>query len=174
MNPWLIVGSLVALIAVGLGGDYLGHERGVKEERLVWQTRESKELADANTKILALEEKARADERAHAMKLAKIAAEHQQEIADAQVQKDRDVADARAGRIILRIPAPCKDSSGGVTPGASATPGVGDGGAAAELPHETTADLLALADDADAVTRQLTACQAVIRADRSESRSPRP
>lgn len=174
MNPWFIVGFLVVCAAAFVGGDYLGHKRGVDQERLAWQTRESAELRDANAMILGLEEKARSDERAHAKKLAVIAAKHQKEIADAEDQKNRDVADARAGRIILRIPAPCQSPDAGASGTASGTPGVGDGAATAELPREVTADLLALADDADAVVRQLSECQAVVREDRGEARSPLP
>lgn len=168
MNPWLIVGALVALIAVGLGAGAYGHHLGVTAEREAWEKREAQELADANTKIRTLEEAARTSEAAHAAALAEIDAKHTQEIEDAKKQRDRDVRDARSGRIVLRIPTPCKAAGGGAAAKAPAAPGVGDGGATAELPRAVTADLLELADDADAVVRQLQACQGVVRADRAQ------
>lgn len=167
MNPYAILGAVLAwllsLAAVGYWQNGAGHTA----ERVVWQARETNELAAANVKIKKLEDEARATERAHANALASIAEQHQKEIADAEIQKQSDVAAARAGRIVLRIPSPCKGPGGGGTATATASPGVGDGGATAELPRETAANLFALADDADAVARQLAQCQKVVREDRA-------
>ncbi len=167
MNPYVILGIVIAWIAslgaVGWWQNAAGHTA----ERVTWQARENKELQDANASIKRLEEAARAAEQAHATELAKIGENHQKEIADAQAQKDRDVAAARAGRIVLRIPAPCKAADGSQPAKTPAAPGVGDGGTTAELPRSVTEDLLSLANDADAVVRQLGECQAVIRSDRA-------
>lgn len=166
MNPWIIVGFLVALAGTGTGGYFFGHSHGVTGEREVWEKRESTELQAANQKIYALEEAARVAESAHALALAAIGTKHAKEIEDARKQKERDVADARSGRIVLRYPSPCKASSGGISAPAAAAPSVRDGAETAELPREITADLFALANDADEVVRQLSACQAVIFDDR--------
>lgn len=169
MNPWIIVGFLGTLIAVGAGGYVKGHSDGVTKEHAAALARDNDELVAANASIRRLEEAARATEQAHATALAKIGEDHQKEISDAAAQKDRDIAAARAGRIILRIPAPCKGANGSAATKAPASTGVGDGGTTAELPRTITEDLLVLADDADSVVRQLAACQAVIRSDRSNA-----
>lgn len=166
MNPYVILGLVIAWVASLAGVGYWQNGAGHTAERVTWQARENTELQAANAKIFELEEAARAAEAAHTTELDKIAQRHQREIADAEVQKEADVAAARAGRIVLRIPAPCKDPNGGEGTAATAAPGVGDGGATAELPREITANLYALADDADKVVRQLAECQAVVVEDR--------
>lgn len=166
MNPWIIVGFLVALIAVGVGGYTKGNADGVTKEHAAALARDNAELTAANLSIRKLEEAARETEQAHALMLSTIAMKHEKEIADAATQKDADVAAARSGRIVLRIPATCKSPNGGSGPKTAAGPGVGDGGATTELPREIAGNLLALADDADAVVRQLAACQAVVLSDR--------
>lgn len=168
MNPYLIIGLIVAwLTSLGVVG-YWQNEAGHTAEKVAWQQRENKELADANAAIKRLEEAARAAENAHAAALGEIATKHQQEITDAAAQKDRDVAAARAGRIVLRIPTACPSANGDNAAKTPAAPSVGNGGATTGLPSEITANLLALADDADAVVRQLSQCQAVVIEDRKD------
>ncbi len=171
MNPWIIVGFLVALIAVGAGGYLKGEHDGTTAEKAVWQKRDNDELRTANARILELEEQARSEERRHAEELAAISAGFEKEKANAAIQKDRDVAAARAGALSLRIHSPCKDPGGSEGSAASAPASERDGAATIELPREVTANLFALADDADEVVKQLTACQAVIKADRAQGRS---
>lgn len=166
MNPWIIVGFLVALGAAGTGGYFFGHSNGTTAEREAWEKRENTELQAANQKIHDLEEAARTSERAHAVAVAAIGIQHAKEIEDARKQKERDVADARSGALSLRIATPCKGASLRLGSPAAAAPSVGDGAETVELPREITADLFAFADDADEVARQLTACQAVILDDR--------
>ena len=167
MNPYLIIGLIVAwLVSLATVG-YWQNAAGHTAERVIWQARDNEELTKANADIKRLEEAARATEQAHTAALGKIAEDHQKEITDAAAQKERDVAAARAGRIVLRIPAACPRPNGGGAPKVAAAPSLGDGGATAELPRQVVADLLSLADDADAVTRQLGECQAVVRADRT-------
>lgn len=166
MNPWIIVGFLVALAGACAGGYFFGHSTGTTAERETWEKRENTELQAANAKVHGLEEAARASERAHAVQIASIGTQHAKEMEDARKQKDRDMANARSGALSLRISAPCKASSGGIRAPAAPASGVGDGAETIELPREITANLFALADDADEVVRQLTACQAVILDDR--------
>lgn len=169
MNPWLILGMLVLAIVAGLGGEWHGHATGVVQEKAAWQAREGTELRAANAKILALEEAARKEEAARAAGLDKVAKIYEEKLADAEAQKDRDVRAARAGTLSLRIPTPCKAAGLGGTAQAAPGTGLGDGGATTELPREIAADLFALADDADKVVKQLTACQAVVREDRARA-----
>ena len=168
MNPWLIVGALVALIAAGGGGYLYGEHVGKLTEHDAAITRDNKELTTANAKILTLEQEARATEGRHAAALAKIADDHQQEIIDAEIQRQNDVAAARAGRIVLRIPTPCERPDGGSAAGTPAAPGVGDGAKTTGLPRQITEDLLVLVDDANSVVRQLGECQKVVIDDRKK------
>jgi prophage endopeptidase len=166
VNPCLIIGLLLAwgasLGAVGWWQNGAGH----KAERVAWQAREIEQNNRFAAATKKAEEDRRADEQAHAAAVDVIARSHAQEIEDARKQKDRDVAAARAGTVGLRFNA-SRDPAGGCKPsGPAAGAGNGDGGATTELPREIAADLFALADDADEVVRQLSACQAVVRADR--------
>lgn len=170
MNPWIIVGFLVALIAVGAGGYLKGEHDGKTAEKAEWQGRENTELTAANAKIFALEEGARKLEREHAQRLADISAKFEKDKANAAAQKERDIAAARAGALSLRIPSPCKDPGGSDGGAAPASPGERDGAKTTELPRAVTEFLLGFADDADEVVDQLTACQAVISSDRASRR----
>lgn len=100
-------------------------------------------------------------EKEHEKLLIQIGIHYKKEFEDVEARRVRDVAAARAGTLRLRIP-------GSVCPGpatqAGAAPAGSDGAEAGELPREVAADLLTLANDADNVVNQLTACQAVVRA----------
>lgn len=104
---------------------------------------------------------ARAREHELANAAATIAQTLEKDKADALRKKDRIIADLRAGAIGLRLPMPVPDSG---SPPAAA--GKCDGRAAGELPREVAEFLLGEAARADEVTKQLAACQAVLRADR--------
>lgn len=165
MNPYVIIGLLIAWVASLGAVGWWQNDAGHTAERVVWQKRDNEALTKANAAIKRLEEEARASELRHAEDLNVISTGYQKELVNAKAQKDRDVAAARAGTLGLRFRA-----EGGTCPGgtgqATASSGGRDGPATAELPSEIAAGLFALADDADEVVLQLTACQAVIRSDR--------
>jgi hypothetical protein len=166
MNPWAILGLGAAwAVTLGVAGAWQNHA-GHVAERVDWQRRDNAELRTANVRIQELEGQRRAEEERHALELDSIAMKHEKEISDAATQKTSDVAAARAGALSLRIPTTCESPARDAGGEAAAGAGVGDGGATAELPREITADLYALADDADAIVLQLNACQAVVRSDR--------
>lgn len=167
MNPWIALGLVLAWVASLAGVGYWQNDAGHTAERVAWQTRDNEELRKANAKIIALNDAARQTEQQNAAKVAAIATDYERKLKDAKTQRDHDIADAYSGAIGLRIP-----STSGITAGGSeaatttAATGQCNGGTATELPRETVANLLALADDADEITNQLAACQEVIRADR--------
>ena len=151
--PWWLYVA-IGLVVYHFGALHVAASRATEECNAAWQ----KKIAAAQS---ASEEAAKRIEQAHAAALADLDTKYQQELKDANDQKDRDVAAARAGRIVLRyIPAPAK------LPDPPASPGGGDDPKGAELPPEVTASLYALADDADQVAKQLASCQAVVEADR--------
>jgi hypothetical protein len=168
MNPYVVVAVGVAWAGSLVGVGYWQNTAGHTAERVEWQARDNEQLRLANERIVTLQDAARATERLHATRLATVSTTYQKELQNAKAQRERDVAAARAGAIRLQY-TPDSERPGGSEAGAVTT-GTGrcDGSARGELPRETTADLLALVDDADEVVRQLTACQAVVRSDRGE------
>lgn len=97
----------------------------------------------------------------HAKLLGQLEADYKKEKEDAEARRIRDVAAARSGALRLRVPGTLCPAADGATVGA---PSGSDGAASGELPGPVAADLFALVHDADQVVRQLTACQAVVRA----------
>lgn len=164
---------LAALWAVYSGIDSRGFDRGVSETKATYETRDANALREAQSRIATLEANAREAERRAAADIAAISSNYQRKLADANALRDRDVADARSGAIRLSFNStgssncgPDRDS-GQSGPGQAAAGAAGrDGGAQTELPGEIAANLLTLANDADAVVNQLSACQAVVARDR--------
>jgi hypothetical protein len=165
-NPYIILGIVAAWLASLYGVGAWQNKAGHTVERAVWQERENTELVAANAKILKLEETKRAEEHLRAQAVAAISTKYEQEKSDAAKQNARDIADARSGALRLRINAICEGAPGSDAGQTPTAPGQRDAAAGTELPSEITADLFALADDADEVVKQLTACQEIVRSDR--------
>jgi prophage endopeptidase len=162
-NPWVLLGIagtwLASLVAVG----FWQHDAGATARDAYWQARDNEALVAANTTIERLNNEARETERARALQLFRIGENHAAEKDAAERRRRDDVANARSGALKLRVAGACPARSGDGAAAASAAPaGGGDGSTTAELPGEVTAALLDLANDADQVVRQLTACQATV------------
>lgn len=168
MNPYLIIGLLIGWLASLAGVGWWQNTAGHTAERTAWQTRENSELRAANAKIITLQASARRIEQAHALALSEISTNYQKDLSHAIKQRAADLAAVRAGTLRLRVQYPASIYAIGERP-AETCPGAGgrDGPQGTELPATITADLLALAADADDITRQLTACQRVILEDRA-------
>jgi len=168
----ILFGLLIAAI-VGLGYGYgeMRYDAGVTTERAAWTARENTELAQANAQIQKLEEDARTVERQHVEDLAEISANYQQELQDANDQKDRALADLRSGALQLRDPDAAAGQGTAVCPSTATAAGTGgrDGAAQGHLSAAASEFLLGLASDADQVAQQLTACQAIIASDRRQA-----
>lgn len=167
MNPYLIIGLLLAWGASLFGvGAWQRHD-GIQAERSDWQARENKELRTANAKILALETAARNAEHDHAQDLAAISTDYERKLKDANDQRSRDVSAARSGAIRLRDPNPPGfRACGSVAASTGSSPGGRDDSPPGELSGTSAEFLLGFANDADDVARQLDSCQQVITADR--------
>lgn len=171
---WLFVRTfwqpiLGAIIAVALIGYYNHHVNGlideaVSKERTLWQAQAAKDREAATNKIAEITQRERAKEQASTAIINAQAAKHQKEIQDEKDQRRRDVAAARSGALKLRDPgtttSACAGSSRTGPPATTASQR--DGASLTELSAEATEFLLELANDADAVARQLTSAQAVI------------
>lgn len=176
-NPWLIVAALIALAAAGAGGGYVGwqmRDAGAQRDRVAWEKTRKEEAVQAATEIDKAQRAARAAEQRAASDAASDAAHYQRVIDDAHAQRDRDVAAARAGAIRMRVSGGCRavqaDGGGSAAPPAA---GSGDHGSTdAELPPETTGNVLGIGDDADAVVNQLAAAQQRLLFDQAHCGQP--
>ena len=167
MNPYVIIGLLVAWGASLVGVGWWQNDAGHVAERTTWQARENGELRTANATIKALQEQARKDEQTHAAALAAVSTDYERKLSDANKQRAADVAAIRAGTIRLRDPNPTGlRACGGLAAQVGAGAGRRDGPEGGELSEAAAGFLLEFASDADDVARQLTACQAVVVKDR--------
>lgn len=137
---------------------------GVAERDAAWLARDNAELRAANAKIARLNREAREKESQHQQALAAVSAGYQEDLKHAEDQKRRDVAAARAGTVRLRDAlATCNATRGSGARESIAAAGGRDAAAGAELSPAATEFLLGLANDADAVARQLTRAQDLVR-----------
>ena len=151
--------GVLAVLALLAGVWWHGHSRGAAGVQAEWDA----DRARLNTQLLAQERSARAAEQQHTQALAAIDAKYHEDERNAQLETDRLRAQLRAGAVRLSVPVVAGSCSLSAT-GAGA--GSGDGAERADIQPAAADDLVALAADADAVVRQLSACQAVVRADR--------
>jgi hypothetical protein len=167
MNPYVIIGLIVAWVASLAGVGYWQNEAGHVDERTTWQTRENGELRTANATITALQEQARKSEHDHAAALATVSTDYERKLSDANKQRAADAAALRAGTLRLRDPNPTGLSTcGGLGAQIGAGAGRRDGPEGGELSEAAAEFLLGFASDADDVARQLAACQEVVVKDR--------
>lgn len=142
---------------------------GEKAERTAWLDRDNAALNKANDRIKELEDNYRAKEREHAQDMATASAKYQEDLKHEKAAKDRAVADLRSGALRLRIPVTCPEGAGGSTTAAPGTSTTGrDGETRAELSVQASEFFVGLTSEADEVVLQLTACQAVVIADRKQ------
>ena len=167
MNPYVILAVVVMWAGSLFGVGRWQNEEGHTAERVVWQARETAQLAEFNAKIIKLETDARAQEQQHAAHLDQIATTYEKEKADVTAQKDSVIAQLRAGTMRLHDPhSPGFKAPGGPASPAAASTGRCDGGEGSELSQRTSEFLVGLASRADEVVKQLQACQAVVKSDR--------
>jgi hypothetical protein len=135
-----------------------------------WQAREAKINADAAVKIEAANARVRGIELRMAENLASIDARYQTKLKE----KDNALTAARAAarHYGLFVTATCPPADRGAAGSTPAGPGIGDGAARVRLSDEAADFLVGEAARADAVVEQLTACQAVVRADREKKPGP--
>lgn len=166
--PWAKwVGAGLGVLAIVLGIYLYGREQygqGVDAEAARWLMRENAELAAANAKIIQATTAARQAEHAAADRLAAVSAGYQKELKNERDKTSKLAAAARAGTLVLRDPAAsafqaCADGM----PEAAATAGGHPGQAPGQLSGAAAEFLLNLSGEADAVARQLEACQQVIQ-----------
>ena len=159
-----IFAALAVLAILALLAHYI-YEAGGDAREAPWLKREAQTNADAANRIKAAEDRARAAEALAAARLVSISGAYQNGLQENEREKNAAVAALRAGKR-LYIGAACPPAGGSEPAQAAAGAGGRDGEARAELSESAAEWLVGLASEADAVVRQLTACQAVIEADR--------
>jgi type II secretory pathway component GspD/PulD (secretin) len=151
------------LVAVGL---WQRHD-GALSERVVWETRLAEENANNAKAILAAEEAARQKITESETRQAVISKDYQRKLANART-KYKSVDDAVAsGTFQLRdsgATAVCPSSGG--SPETTTSTGGNNGAEGCKLSTNTSRSLWFLVTNADSVVEQLTACQALVEADR--------
>jgi len=174
MSTLLFYGLAALAVVAALFGmyqtiDHRGYERGVAETMQKWNDAQAKLNAATAKREQELDGQYRAKEAAWTQLVNQMQADHQKELVDEQKQRDADVAAVNSGLIKLRDKyAACSTAARrSETGGTVASSGVGNGEAGAELSREATQFLLDEANRADKIVKQLTACQAVVVADRN-------
>jgi len=158
---WLgVIGLIVAV------GFWQRHD-GALSERVVWETRLAEENANNAKAILAAEEKARQKENASAKRIQVVARDYERRLTNART-KYKSIDDAVAsGTFQLRdrdATTVCSNNSG--SPEATTSTGGNNGAEGCKLSTNTSRSLWFLVTNADSVVEQLTACQALVEADR--------
>ena len=163
--------AYAVLFLVGLPAAFAWHlwdkHDAIAEERAQCAQQAAAVRAGHEAATRAFNEHTAAVNAAHAKQLSDIGVQYDNDIAELEGRRRADVAAALAGTLKLRY-TPEPGTGQGNVPDAAGSAAERDGGAQTELPRQITADLYALAGDADEVVRQLAECQAVVRSDRSQ------
>lgn len=138
MNPYLLLGAVLAILASFGSGYYKGkHDENTRQQ----------------IEIAALNAQARVKEQALAAAVNVQAAQLVKANNNAKVQIQKRSADIDSGALRLRVPVSCPVQAAGDAPAAAGT----DSGSA-ELQPETARAVLAVGDDADQTARKLATC----------------
>lgn len=163
LNPWVILAAFVALGAALTGSFFYGTSVGESKTETKWQKREiainaesEKTLAKANARALAAERKSADD-------VAAISKAYQAKLLEKDHERNRAIASARASGLFVNTKRP---NCGNAVPASGTGTGGRDGETRSELSDETAEYLIAEANRADKIVDQLTACQAIVEADR--------
>lgn len=145
------------------------YKNGVQAERVVWQKAENKALQITLADLQATQEKLRIAENNHAVQLNHVSQTYQEKLTNEKQKLNNVIASYRAGTLSLRDKHATSDApacagipakTGTAASGRDATEG-------AKLSQPLAEFLIGLASEADEVVQQLTACQAIVNADRA-------
>lgn len=165
----VLLACLCLVVLVGLGYAYGQQQFGLgeKAEQSAWLKRENTELVAANIRIKELTDEVRRQERQHQQDMADASAQYQKDLKHEKATHERVVADLRSGALRLRVHLASSQTAGGRGTGAVGSgPGGCDAATGGELSGPAAEFFVGLASEADEVVHQLTACQAIVAADR--------
>lgn len=167
----IVFGALFGAYRFGVHNEHLARVAEVAE--LQGEHGEEMRILDkAHTDALEVEFKRRIDAEAkHAEDMAAIDAQYTKEKTDAKNKSEAAIAAVRSGAIRVREQFTCAPNAGspsGAGNAPSTSTSVGDGIKGGGLRAEDAELVLRIADEADTVVRQLSACQAIVRRDRGQ------
>lgn len=169
-KPYLILGLVVILASSHFGALMFGRNiaNNAAKARLQKETQAKLvQMQSLMTENLRLSNEVRAEESAHASKLALVSQTYQEQLQNVRLEKDKFISSVRAGTIKLHIPRSARPDGnypalGQITASASRC----NAPAESELPRDVTEFLYSEAGRADEIVNQLQACQAVVIEDR--------
>jgi hypothetical protein len=172
-----LTGLVVAWNSYTTGLDKQGYDRGVAETTKIFQKRDNLQLQAAVAAQRAAEVRAAQAERDAATAQSVASSNYRKGVDDGRKKTAALIAAARAGELRLRDPGDRPGSSPACPPATgpastAAAPAGGDGAAGDQLSAAASEFLLAFAGEADDLTRQLAAAQAVIVSDRALCNGP--
>lgn len=159
MEAYLIGALGAVLLAGALSG--FAYQTGKKVERVEWQAREQRADRAAADKLAQAQRDKDTIEHNHQAAMVAASQAYQQELKHVRTQKDRVIADLRAGALRLRDPG--TSYALGVHPLPATGPAAGgcDAAAGGQLSDEAAEFLVGLASESDEVAKQLGRCQEV-------------
>ena len=175
-------GSILIYAALGIAAvgvlwglysavDSRGYQRGVAETETAYAARDARQRAEFDRELSQVRAEKDRIEQDHAKRVADIAVQHAKEAENARRKHAAMVDGLRTGAIQLRgvdTRCPAEPGQGGSAQTGSPAGGSNDSAGGVIFGPLDAAFLVDLAAEADAVAGQLTACQAVIRADRGQ------
>lgn len=159
----LVVLWISSLISVG----FWQYKEGVKSEKLISKEKQNEELVLANKKIVELQEKAKSIESKNSIALYDISARYEEKLIEGKKLYEKDISDLRNNIIRLRDPGKSFSSAdGNGTSEIESSSCKCNGKEGSRLSDEASKFLFGIANEADEIVYQLTACQGVILEDR--------
>ena len=161
-SPWFLL-----LMAILVAGTYVaGRHDGAKINEAAWQKREAEINGKQADLIAKANQAVRDEEHAKAEKFVEISTTLQGKIKEKDRALQIALDSVRSGGIRLSIPTSGTATCGNAESGTAASTGRDNAGARAELSPTASNFLTGEASRADKIVEQLTACQALVRADR--------
>jgi len=159
INPWLLVGSGVLIIA----SYFYGYSTGYDVSKSEWEAEKSIATKEAMDNMIAATDKVKSLEQQLATKQNKVEKIYVNKIRTVEVESKRITDIARNNGLFVN--ASCADSSNPLPDSASGSSS-SNGTKKARLSREASEALISIAADADTIIHQLTACQAILEAER--------
>ncbi len=164
--PLWRIAAAFAVVAAFAAAVWWVRDTGVQAERERWQAKMVTAKAEWQAELNKANAAHRAIERQSAQVIADVSTYYQTELKNVQAQKDADRDNVQRGSLRLFDPFPHADRQcGRGLPGSNtfvAAAAGRDGQTGGELSREVTERLFDIANDANAIVKQLDAAQAVI------------
>ena len=157
--------ALVLLVAL-VGAYVKGRNDGGKIVQADYAQRDLKAANDYAQKEREITEKYRSQEAQWQQQFVAASRSYQKGLARVETQRLADAAAVDAGRIRLLDPGTVGKACGDSPPSTTASTSGRNGSEGSELSGKAAKFLLSLASDADAVVRQLSACQQILSSER--------